>query len=77
MTAITYVYADGQVEVHRAGCKDVARKAGRATTVYDSEATTESEAARFFWIDFIEEGSMSERDAILNTRCFPCVELAR
>lgn len=66
----------GAVRVHRAGCRDVARElrgsAGRVTSEYQVDVSTQHEAAEEFHADFLEEGSMTPDEAWTYTTVLPC-----
>lgn len=63
---VTILLINGDPEIHATGCRDIARRAqhcshrGRWTT----EAASYTEIADEFACDFIDEGSMTQDDAV-------------
>jgi hypothetical protein len=68
----------GEVRVHLVGCRDIRRdieggpKWSPATSDYETEGTSQQFIAEDFYADFIEEGSMTEADAMRHTTFLPC-----
>lgn len=75
---VTIAVGHNGPEVHTEGCGDVARglRSGKYQAAHRFEVDTLEGAAIEFWADFIGEGSMTERDAVLDTRFLPCTRKA-
>lgn len=63
-----------EVRVHAAGCKDIARDLRGSTSNYPTAGESQKEIAEDFYGDFIEEGSMTEADAMYYTDFLPCTK---
>lgn len=61
-------------ELHKPGCADIGRglKTGKYQHEYHINVDTRDEAAEWFWLDFIEEESMSRESAKEYTVFLPC-----
>ena len=74
---VTIVHnSDNDATVHRAGCADIRRREMRHRAYlssWDTEVTSQQEAANDAWSDFIGE-SMTEADALAYTHFLPCTD---
>jgi len=62
-----------EIEVHRAGCRDIAKALRGCTSHYELEATSRRQVSDDFWSDFIAEESMTSDDGMGYTDFLPCL----
>jgi hypothetical protein len=69
-----YIVADNgrELQLHRGGCSDIKRRGLRVIGWGDTHQDAANEAA----YDFLNEGSMTEADALAECHILPCAHTA-
>ena len=69
---VTLIYKSDEVHVHRADCRDIPKARRNAANVEDMTVETRQEVANDWYQDFINEGSMTEAEALNYCVFLPC-----
>jgi hypothetical protein len=65
----------GDTRCHKTGCRDIGRERVRWQNEWTEDADTLDELAASVFSDFINEGSITDEQALSYLDCAPCVTL--